>query len=107
MVLEGVVTNVTKFGAFVDIGVHQDGLVHISELSNRYIKDPSEAVKAGQIVKVKVLSADAKTKRIALSMKALMGPSPNNQRPKQARQPQAQPTMNEKLAMLSSKWKVS
>ena len=107
MVLEGVVTNVTKFGAFVDIGVHQDGLVHISELSNRYIKDPSEAVKAGQIVKVKVLSADAKTKRIALSMKALMDPSPNNQRPKQPRQPQAQPTMNEKLAMLSSKWKVS
>ena len=62
MVLEGVVTNVTKFGAFVDIGVHQDGLVHISELSNRFIKDPSEAVKAGQIVKVKVLSADVKTK---------------------------------------------
>ena len=74
MVLEGVVTNVTKFGAFVDIGVHQDGLVHISELSNKFIKDPSEAVKAGQIVKVKVLSADIKTKRIALSMKALMGP---------------------------------
>jgi protein Tex len=107
MVLEGVVTNVTKFGAFVDIGVHQDGLVHISELSNRYIKDPSEAVKAGQIVKVKVLSADAKTKRIALSMKALMDPAPNNQRPKQPRQPQPQPSMNEKLAMLSSKWRVS
>ncbi len=71
MVLEGVVTNVTKFGAFVDIGVHQDGLVHISELSTKFIKDPSEAVKAGQIVKVKVLSADAKSKRIALSIKAL------------------------------------
>ena len=56
MVLEGVVTNVTKFGAFVDIGVHQDGLVHISELSNRFIKEPSEVVKIGQIVKVKVLS---------------------------------------------------
>ena len=81
MVLEGVVTNVTKFGAFVDIGVHQDGLVHISELSNRFIKDPSEAVKAGQIVKVKVLSADVKTKRIALSMKALMDPAQKNQRP--------------------------
>jgi uncharacterized protein len=67
MVLEGVVTNVTKFGAFVDIGVHQDGLVHISELSNRFIKEPSEAVKTGQIVKVKVLSVDAKAKRIALS----------------------------------------
>ena len=108
MVLEGVVTNVTKFGAFVDIGVHQDGLVHISELSNRYIKDPSEAVKAGQIVKVKVLSADAKTKRIALSIKALMDSTPNNQRLKQPRQqPELQPSMNEKLAMLSSKWKVS
>ena len=73
MALEGVVTNVTKFGAFVDVGVHQDGLVHISELSTRYIKDPNEAVKVGQIVKVQVLSADAKTKRIALSVKALMG----------------------------------
>ncbi len=71
MVLEGVVTNVTKFGAFVDIGVHQDGLVHISELSNRDIKEPSEAVKAGQIVKVKVLSVDTRAKRIALSIKAL------------------------------------
>ncbi len=108
MVLEGVVTNVTKFGAFVDIGVHQDGLVHISELSNRFIKDPSEAVKAGQIVKVKVISADAKTKRIALSMKALMGEAPNKQR---AKQPgplsTSQPSMSEKLAMLSNKWKVS
>ena len=58
MALEGVVTNVTKFGAFVDVGVHQDGLVHISELSNRYVKDPSDVVKVGQIVKVQVLSAD-------------------------------------------------
>ena len=109
MVLEGVVTNVTKFGAFVDIGVHQDGLIHISELSNRFIKEPSEAVKAGQIVKVKVLSTDAKTKRIALSMKALMGPAQNNQRAKQSgrQPPPLQPSMNEKLAMLSSKWKVS
>jgi protein Tex len=109
MVLEGVVTNVTKFGAFVDIGVHQDGLVHISELSNRFIKEPSEAVKAGQIVKAKVLSVDLKTKRIALSIKALMGPAQTNQRrPKQpGQQPQLQPTMNDKLAMLSTKWKVS
>jgi protein Tex len=107
MVLEGVVTNVTKFGAFVDIGVHQDGLVHISELSNRYIKDPSEAVKAGQIVKVKVLSADLKTRRIALSMKALMGPSQATQRPKQPGPAAVQPSMDQKLAMLSTKWKVS
>jgi uncharacterized protein len=104
MVLEGVVTNVTKFGAFVDIGVHQDGLVHISELSNRYIKDPSEAVKAGQIVKIKVLSADLKTKRIALSRKALMGPSQARQHAKPSA---TEPTMNEKLAMLSTRWKVS
>jgi uncharacterized protein len=69
MTLEGVVTNVTKFGAFVDVGVHQDGLVHISELADRYVKEPSDVVKVGQIVKVHVLSADAKTQRIALSMK--------------------------------------
>ena len=106
MVLEGVVTNVTKFGAFVDIGVHQDGLVHISELSNRFIKEPSEAVKTGQIVKVKVLSADTKTKRIALSMKALLEPPA---RPAaQAVKPvlQRPPTLNEKLSALSMKWKV-
>jgi uncharacterized protein len=108
MILEGVVTNVTKFGAFVDIGVHQDGLVHISELSNRFIKDPSDAVKAGQIVKVKVLSADAKTKRIALSMKALMCPTPKNSRPHSAQTvPKPQPSLSEKLAMLSTKWKAS
>src|SRR5450755_2194503 len=71
MTLEGVVTNVTRFGAFVDIGVHQDGLVHMSELASRYVKDASEVVKVGQIVKVQVLNADPKAKRIALSMKAL------------------------------------
>lgn len=71
MTVEGVVTNVTNFGAFVDVGVHQDGLVHVSELSQRFIKDPHEFVKAGQIVKVQVMSADPKVKRIALSMKAL------------------------------------
>lgn len=69
MILQGVVTNVTAFGAFVDIGVHQDGLVHISHLANRYVKDPSDAVKAGQVVKVKVLSADPQRKRISLSIK--------------------------------------
>ena len=104
MVLEGVVTNVTKFGAFVDIGVHQDGLVHISELSNRFIKDPSEAVKAGQIVKVKVLSADAKSKRIALSMKALMGPAQRAPR-EAAKKPEI--SMSDKLNLLATKWKVS
>ncbi len=119
MVLEGVVTNVTKFGAFVDIGVHQDGLVHISELSNRFIKEPSEAVKTGQIVKVKVLNVDTKAKRIALSIKQLTAPSearpdksvarPDKLLARPAPRPAApkpQPTMDEKLAALSAKWKV-
>jgi uncharacterized protein len=69
MILEGVVTNVTNFGAFVDVGVHQDGLVHISAMSSRFVKDPHEVVKAGDIVKVKVLEVDAKRRRIALSMR--------------------------------------
>ena len=69
MVLEGVVTNVANFGAFVDIGVHQDGLVHISAITNRFIKDPREAVKTGDIVKVKVLEVDVVRKRIALTMR--------------------------------------
>ena len=69
MVLEGTVTNVTNFGAFVDIGVHQDGLVHISALSNTFVKDPRSVVKAGDIVKVKVLEIDNQRKRIALTMR--------------------------------------
>jgi len=69
MVLEGVVTNVTRFGAFVDIGVHQDGLIHISELDRRFIKDPSEVVAVGDIVRVKVLEVDHQRRRIALSRK--------------------------------------
>ena len=69
MILEGVVTNVTNFGAFVDIGVHQDGLVHISVMSNKFVRDPREVVKAGDIVKVKVLEVDTKRRRVALSMK--------------------------------------
>jgi protein Tex len=70
MVLEGVVTNVTNFGAFVDVGVHQDGLVHISQLADRFVKDPREVVKAGDLVKVRVLEADVQRKRIALSMRS-------------------------------------
>jgi protein Tex len=69
MVLEGVVTNVAAFGAFVDIGVHQDGLVHVSAMSTKFIKDPHEVVKAGQVVKVKVLETDVKRQRIALTMR--------------------------------------
>jgi len=106
MILEGVVTNVTKFGAFVDVGVHQDGLVHISELSNRFIKEPSEAVKTGQIVKVKVLSVDAKAKRIALSIKQLTTPASRpGHKPAPKPQPAAPVSMNDKLAALSMKWK--
>jgi uncharacterized protein len=74
MILEGVVTNVAAFGAFVDIGVHQDGLVHVSALSNTFVKDPHSVVKAGQIVKVKVLEVDLQRQRIALTMR--MGDEP-------------------------------
>jgi uncharacterized protein len=69
MVLEGVVTNVANFGAFVDIGVHQDGLVHISALADRFVKDPRDVVKVGQLVKVKVLEVDLKRQRVALTMR--------------------------------------
>jgi uncharacterized protein len=69
MILEGVVTNVAAFGAFVDIGVHQDGLVHISALADTYVKDPHSVVKVGQVVKVKVVEIDEKRKRIALTMR--------------------------------------
>jgi uncharacterized protein len=102
MVLEGVVTNVTKFGAFVDVGVHQDGLVHISELSNRFIKEPSEVVKTGQIVKVKVLSVDTKARRIGLSIKALAAPAVQPAKKKKEAGPA---TFDEKLAALSQKWR--
>jgi uncharacterized protein len=69
MVLEGVVSNVANFGAFVDIGVHQDGLVHVSALSHRFVRDPREVVKAGDLVKVKVLEVDLQRQRIALSLR--------------------------------------
>ncbi len=86
MVLEGVVTNVANFGAFVDIGVHQDGLVHISMLADRFVKDPREVVKAGQVVKVKVLEVDSKRQRIALTMR-LSEPTPDAP----ARKPESAP----------------
>jgi protein Tex len=69
MVLEGTVTNVTNFGAFVDIGVHQDGLVHISQMADKFVKDPKEIVHVGQVVKARVLSIDLELKRIALSLR--------------------------------------
>ncbi|MEA5603912.1 Tex family protein [Nostoc sp. UHCC 0252] len=71
MELEGIVTNVANFGAFVDIGVHQDGLVHISQLADRFVDDPNKVVKVGQVVKVQVLEINEKLKRISLSMKAV------------------------------------
>ena len=69
MELDGTVRNVIDFGAFVDIGVHQDGLVHVSQICDRYIKHPSEVLKVGDIVKVRVISVDLDKKRISLSMK--------------------------------------
>jgi uncharacterized protein len=69
MVLEGVVSNVANFGAFVDIGVHQDGLVHISSITDKFVSDPREIVKAGDVVKVKVLEVDPARKRISLTMR--------------------------------------
>ena len=103
MILEGVVSNVANFGAFVDIGVHQDGLVHISALTDRYVADPREVVKAGDIVKVKVMEVDIQRKRIALTMRLTDEPGeqnsqrsakPNNDRrqaPRQQAQRQAEP----------------
>jgi uncharacterized protein len=87
MILEGVVTNVAAFGAFVDIGVHQDGLVHISALSDQFVKDPHTVVKAGQVVKVKVLEVDPKRKRIALTMR-LSDSASAGAEPRQRRAPE-------------------
>jgi uncharacterized protein len=94
MELEGVVTNIVAFGAFVDIGVHQDGLVHVSQLADRYVKDPNAVVKVGQKVKVRVVSVDLERNRIALSMKkeSAQGAAPGQRRgsrPKPQAQPQA------------------
>ena len=85
MELEGTVTNVTNFGAFVDLGVHQDGLVHISELSHKYVQDARQAVKVGDIVKIKVIGVDAAMKRISLSMKAVMPKPPRRPRRKKVK----------------------
>ncbi|RYU46073.1 RNA-binding transcriptional accessory protein [Aliivibrio finisterrensis] len=88
MVLEGVVSNVANFGAFVDIGVHQDGLVHISALSDTFVSDPREVVKAGDIVKVKVMEVDVQRKRIALSMRLNDQPGEDNRPQRQSNKPQ-------------------
>lgn len=88
MILEGVVSNVANFGAFVDIGVHQDGLVHISALSDTFVSDPREVVKAGDIVKVKVMEVDAQRKRIALTMRLNDQPGEDTRPQRQSNQPQ-------------------
>nr|WP_314196413.1 Tex family protein [uncultured Arthrobacter sp.] len=80
MVLEGTVTNVAAFGAFVDVGVHQDGLVHVSALANRFVADPREVVKSGQVVRVKVLEADPERKRISLTLRLDDEPAPSGDR---------------------------
>ncbi|HIF9369716.1 TPA: Tex family protein [Photobacterium damselae] len=87
MILEGVITNVTNFGAFVDVGVHQDGLIHISALSNKFVSDPREVVKAGDIVKVKVMEVDLQRKRIGMSMR--LNDEPGAEKPTRQSRPQA------------------
>ncbi|WP_064606272.1 Tex family protein [Photobacterium sp. J15] len=103
MILEGVITNVTNFGAFVDVGVHQDGLVHISALSDKFVSDPREVVKAGDIVKVKVMEVDLQRKRIGMSMrlndepgqeKPTRKPQGQRQQPREQRQPRNNPRSN-------------
>jgi protein Tex len=109
MKLPGIVTNVTNFGAFVDIGVHQDGLVHISHLSDKFIKDPKEAVTVQQKVNVTVVEVDVARKRIGLSMKsdpfAADAPPQKSGPRKQSRPQEKEVSMEEKLAMLVNKFK--
>ncbi|WP_230971593.1 Tex family protein [Nitrogeniibacter aestuarii] len=93
MMLEGVVTNVTNFGAFVDVGVHQDGLVHVSMLADRFVKDPHTVVKAGDVVKVKVLEVDVQRKRISLTMR--MDATPERKR-NEARRDNGAPAARQK-----------
>jgi protein Tex len=102
MTLEGVVTNVTNFGAFVDIGVHQDGLVHISALANRFVKDPRDVVKAGDIVKVKVVEVDLKRQRIGLTMRLEEAIAPAATAPRTTASPTAKPRANNTSPVASS-----
>jgi uncharacterized protein len=111
MILKGVVTNVTRFGAFVDVGVHQDGLVHISELSHQYTTNPEQVISVGEKVKVKVLKVDAQLKRIHLSIKALQEPPQNRKKNKRSRHRKKQPSQQQKkdrteelIDSLKAKW---
>ena len=107
MRLPGIVTNVTAFGAFVDVGVHQDGLVHVSQLADRFVKDPAEVGKVGQRVTVTVVEVDLARQRIALTMKkapdqaAAAGARPQ-QPPKP--KPEKKPDMNASLEALKARW---
>ncbi len=107
MVLPGLVTNITNFGAFVDIGVHQDGLVHLSQLSNRYVKDPNEILKVNQQVEVRVTGVDIARKRIALSMRNEPAPIPKKKpvKIKKRTNNDSQLDMQAKLAALKEKFK--
>lgn len=107
MKLPGIVTNVTNFGAFVDIGVHQDGLVHVSHISNRFVKDPNEVVKVQQKVMVTVLEVDVNRKRISLSLKddAAAAPKPEKKNSPSAQKEKPAKDVNDMLATLKNKWK--
>jgi uncharacterized protein len=103
MSLQGVVTNVTNFGAFIDIGVHQDGLVHISQLADRFIKDANDVVKAGDIVKVKVLEIDPDRKRIALTMRSEQSTTqPEKTKPKRKKASSASETQKTRKAKINT-----
>ena len=94
MTLEGTVTNVTNFGAFVDIGVHQDGLVHVSQLADRFVEDPKTVVKVGQIVKVRVLEVNEPMKRISLSIRSARSPKSAENHPARESKPTLQDLVN-------------
>ena len=106
MILSGVITNVTLFGAFVDIGIHQDGLVHVSEISHRYIKTPDEVLSVGDKVKVKVLKVDKELQRITLSLKALKEKPPKIHRKKKRKKKNKnkQKTLFDEVQELKKKW---
>lgn len=104
MVLEGVVSNVAQFGAFVDIGVHQDGLVHVSQLSNQFVKDPNKVVRVGQRVKVRIISVEPELKRISLSMKEIDASGGRSETPAKKKEPKKNEPKNHSLNDLMNKW---
>jgi uncharacterized protein len=111
MKLPGIVTNITQFGAFVDLGVHQDGLVHLSQMADRFIKDPKEVVSVNQKVMATVMEVDLKRKRIGLSLKSdpfsAANPSRKQDKPRQKQQGEKvekQESMEDKLALLKKKF---